>query len=396
MLFSPGRLFLPSKRAEVDSNALLLAAAAAGTLSSLISLGFLFRAHQRTREWEEILEAAHSHQQIQEAAAAVLETLAGALGAQAAFVYEEREETPVLLSSWASAPQWDPEELSQAASRVLHGYHHSDAIRLPQIGPRALALVWIGAERSDAVNLATRLVRPAVGLFVALRASGDEVASGTEADTRKDFVSLGKLAGGVAHELNTPLATILTNVSRVARGAEDPKLIRRMDIISKAVDRCRTVVEKLQLYARRPYDMEDENLSFSRLVWVPVDVNQLICDTVELHRAKLKESEEQVETDLTDMETTVMADPNALSAAMRDLLKAALEASGSLSVSTRDEQDAVVVTFESKTDDKAPLSRDLEAAHVIAKRHKGHLKIRDSVGDGPLVLLHLPKGENQP
>jgi len=70
------------------------------------------------------------------------------------------------------------------------------------------------------------------------------------------LATVGTLAGGVAHEINNPLTAILTNVQMLlAENKIDDKLDREsLELIEEATKRCRTIVQKLMAYAKKPLE----------------------------------------------------------------------------------------------------------------------------------------------
>ncbi|MBU2257644.1 MAG: hypothetical protein KJ926_00820, partial [Candidatus Omnitrophica bacterium] len=64
------------------------------------------------------------------------------------------------------------------------------------------------------------------------------------------LATVGTLAGGVAHEINNPLTAILTNVQMLLRSGELDK--ESLEMIEEATKRCRTIVQKLMAYAKKP------------------------------------------------------------------------------------------------------------------------------------------------
>ena len=70
------------------------------------------------------------------------------------------------------------------------------------------------------------------------------------------LATVGTLAGGVAHEINNPLTAILTNVQMLLAAQEiDAKLDREsLELIEEATKRCRTIVQKLMVYAKKPLE----------------------------------------------------------------------------------------------------------------------------------------------
>ncbi len=70
------------------------------------------------------------------------------------------------------------------------------------------------------------------------------------------LATIGTLAGGVAHEINNPLTAILTNaqmllVSNGQIGSDDKESLK---LIEEATKRCRSIVQKLMTYAKKPLE----------------------------------------------------------------------------------------------------------------------------------------------
>jgi two-component system, NtrC family, sensor kinase len=94
-------------------------------------------------------------------------------------------------------------------------------------------------------------------------------------ETQKQLVqaeklaTVGTLAGGVAHEINNPLTAILTNVQMLL-GSElklDSDSKESLDMIEEATKRCRTIVQKLMTYAKKPMGPEEiKNVDLSAVV----------------------------------------------------------------------------------------------------------------------------------
>ena len=68
------------------------------------------------------------------------------------------------------------------------------------------------------------------------------------------MATVGTLAGGVAHEINNPLAAILINAQMLLSSGEnrDSSDGESLRIIEEATKRCRIIVQKLMVYSRKP------------------------------------------------------------------------------------------------------------------------------------------------
>lgn len=73
------------------------------------------------------------------------------------------------------------------------------------------------------------------------------------------LATVGTLAGGVAHEINNPLTAILTNVQMLLMSDEtlDTDSKESLQLIEEATKRCRTIVQKLMTYAKKPLEQSE-------------------------------------------------------------------------------------------------------------------------------------------
>jgi len=159
------------------------------------------------------------------------------------------------------------------------------------------------------------------------------------------LVSVGQLAGGVAHEINNPLA-IIESEAGLIRDMLDPALalesspeaiIGELDQIDKAVHRAKSVTQKILSFVRRT----DPQL-------IPCNINQLCDDVV----SGVKEQEFKVSNitlvrkyapDLPEL----MLDPDLLRQVLLNLVNNASEAvteGGVITLRTRREGDVVKIS----------------------------------------------------
>ncbi len=142
--------------------------------------------------------------------------------------------------------------------------------------------------------------------------------------------SIGLLAAGVAHEVNTPLAVISTYAQMLAKQISgDEQKSKLLDKIAKQTFRASEIVNSL--------------LSFSRTSpteFVEVDVNRVLRDTLNLIEHQLQTSAILVRLNLDESLPTVKGNSGKLQQVFLNLFlnaRDAMESGGSLAVSSRSE-----------------------------------------------------------
>jgi len=129
-------------------------------------------------------------------------------------------------------------------------------------------------------------------------------------------ISIGRLAAGVAHEINNPLTAILSLSSLMLRHTPegDPKR-EDLDVIVAETTRCRKIVSSLLDFAR-------ERQPEKKLI----DVNQVVRDTLTLAVKYDSLQDIKVETSYFDHHLLVFGDPRQLQQVFTNLILNAAEA----------------------------------------------------------------------
>jgi hypothetical protein len=148
------------------------------------------------------------------------------------------------------------------------------------------------SPRSMLVNAATTPLRDAAGATAGTILIIEDISARVQLEEQlqlsEKMASIGLLAAGVAHEVNTPLTGISSFVQMLMEGAdpEDPKT-RVLEKIEKQTFRAARIVNGL-LNLARPAQVESG----------PVDINAVIADVLSLLDHQLRTSRIQVRKEL--------------------------------------------------------------------------------------------------
>jgi signal transduction histidine kinase len=145
---------------------------------------------------------------------------------------------------------------------------------------------------------------------------------------RDKLFTLGLLAGGVAHDLNNPLAVIRAHAQLLERRAADGESAEQLRAIQEAVDRCTRIVSGLLDFARRhPARYAD------------LDLAEVVRAALALREKRLASVGVAVEVELPDGLPRIHGDAHPLQQLLLNLLvnaeQALEESGGKLRVSSR-------------------------------------------------------------
>jgi two-component system NtrC family sensor kinase len=271
------------------------------------------------------------------------------------------------------------------------------------------------------------LARSVNGMSLQLQAANEEIVAWTKTlEERVDqktlelkkahdhmlhvekMASVGKMAAVVAHEINNPLAGILTYAKLLRKWLDRGQVEKRdealqcLDLIAGESRRCGDLVKNL--------------LSFSRTAPMhvqPVDLNQLVDRTVRLVMHQLEMGNIQLQLDLAEALPSVSCDAAQIEQVFLALIMNAIEAmarGGNLWLRTRATDQQVEIQVR---DDGSGIPEDVlpqifepflttkESGHGVGlglaisrgiiERHHGQIAVQSEFGKGTTFIITLPQ-----
>jgi hypothetical protein len=220
--------------------------------------------------------------------------------------------------------------------------------------------------------------------------------------------SIGLLAAGVAHEVNTPLAVISTYAQMLAKQISGDE--------QKA-----PLLEKIARQTFRASEIVNSLLNFSRTSpteFVPVDVNKVLRETLTLVEHQFAKSSVKVNPQLDENISPIKGSPGKLQQVFlnlflnaRDAIESAGPSGGSLTVETSQRNGAVQVSVRDTGAGIAPenLARifdpffttkgavkgtglGLSVSYGIVREHGGDIEVQSQPGKGTQFHLTFPVG----
>jgi len=243
-----------------------------------------------------------------------------------------------------------------------------------------------------------------------LRERGEEFSElRKQVSESERLTTLGRLAAGVAHELNNPLGGILvySHLLREDTGPDDPRY-SNIEKIIKESNRCRLIVKSLLDFARQSQPVLDR-----------VDVNSIVVEALDNIRSERVFGNIAVARNLDENLPPVMADGSQIQEVFENIIRNAAEVlggSGELTITSRPVRDEegnpmVEVLFEDTgpgiPDDKLDRIFDpfyttkakghgtglgLAVSSGIMERHRGSITVRNRPHGGAAFSVRLPAG----
>lgn len=224
------------------------------------------------------------------------------------------------------------------------------------------------------------------------------------------MASLGKLAATVAHELNNPLAGILTYAKltrkRISEGKLTPEgaadIAEDMTMVAQEAMRCGNIVRNLLLFSKR--EVRQYGLH---------DIGHIVNHCLRLVEHHLELNEIELETEFPEKELLTVCDRDQLRQAILALLMNAIEAmtdGGVLSVAAVHLNEEIEITlkdtgcgivaerlphifepFYSSKSEGTGVGLGLSVAYGIIEAHKGDIGVDSTPGVGSTFTVRIPR-----
>jgi two-component system NtrC family sensor kinase len=217
------------------------------------------------------------------------------------------------------------------------------------------------------------------------------------------LTSLGKMAAGIAHEINNPLTSIMINSHLVAEAIEDRKdLDENLGLIMEETARCSKIVKGLLEFSRQTSPEKR-----------PADVNRVVEETLLLMKSHILAGRAEVIKDLGEDLPAVSIDTNKIKQVFANVVLNALDAmpgGGRLTIRTRLSEDRqwLRIEFEDtgcgipehvvarifdpffSTKETGGTGLGLSISYGIVEQHGGRMDVKSRVGEGTTMAILLP------
>jgi two-component system, NtrC family, sensor kinase len=240
------------------------------------------------------------------------------------------------------------------------------------------------------------------GSLIAIEDVTERVGLEAQLQQSEKLSSIGLLAAGVAHEVNTPLAGISSYSQMLMQQIPDN-------------DPRRQLLEKIYRQTSRASSIVNNLLNFSRVTearYAPVSLNRVIDDTIQLLEAQLRNTEIEVVRSYDDGLPLAFGDGPKLQQVLMNLILNARDAmphGGRLEISTQADEDSAVVEIRDTGLGIAPehlakiydpffttkqigkgTGLGLAVSYGIVRDHGGHINVESKLGEGTRFQITLP------
>jgi two-component system NtrC family sensor kinase len=225
------------------------------------------------------------------------------------------------------------------------------------------------------------------------------------------MATIGKMAAVVAHEINNPLAGILTYAKLLKRWVE------RGDVVTPKKEEAEQCLELIAGESRRCGDLVKNLLTFSRTSQMNVqtaDLNTIVDRSIRLLTHQMEMNGIELHLDLAEGLPSLQCDPGQIEQVILALVINAIDAmprggnlwlstrftgSGELVFQVRDDGsgidpevlERIFEPFVTTKESGKGVGLGLAVSHNIIERHHGRIEVESEVGQGTTFTVSLPQ-----
>ena len=231
-----------------------------------------------------------------------------------------------------------------------------------------------------------------------------ETAQNQLAQSEK-LASLGRLAAGIAHEINNPLTGVLTYSSMLKDDLAGTQYVEDLNVIIDETMRCRKIVKEVLDFARE-----------TRLEKEYSDINKVLKSTFAIMEKHVSFQKVKLVKVLSDKIPDILVDVNQIKSVINNLALNAADAmpdGGELIIETSfiEDENSVLISFKDtgtgipaenlgKIFDPFFTTKDpgkgtglgLAVIYGIIERHNGRITVNSILGEGTEFIIKLPVG----
>ena len=224
------------------------------------------------------------------------------------------------------------------------------------------------------------------------------------------LATVGTLSGGVAHEINNPLTAILTNVQMLLAFSDekvDPEDKESLKLIEEATQRCRTIVQKLMTYAKKPLKSGEVE---------KINVLDVLKKAIAFLEYQLEQDDVRIILEAKEDDYPVAGNHNELEQVLTNIILNARDAicatgeKGNIEISLSKPESQIRIRIKDDGKGIAPdiipkifdpffttkdvgkgLGLGLSICQSIIESHKGRIKVKSEPDNGAAFTIVLPR-----
>jgi signal transduction histidine kinase len=229
-----------------------------------------------------------------------------------------------------------------------------------------------------------------------------------QASDSEHLAYVGRLTGGLMHELKNPLSTLNLNLQLLAEDLQSPetdterRTARKVEVLREETQRLEDILNRFTAFAGR-----------MQVHKTTLDVAELVSDLVAFYEPQAQQHSVTLRSSLPEDIPPIDADPDLLKQALLNLILNAQNAmpdNGELMISVRPDERHVVLTV---TDTGGGIPADeldkvfdayystrrggsglgLPIVRRIVREHGGTIDIASETGRGTQVMIRLPQAD---